>query len=187
MSDTTAPADLFETDETLLDITPAQAALHGELAHLTRMSRAHAPADVILEVERVTRAYRETLTPAAAPMPVSGLLGDVLTDVAHRYETRQATGHDVMGHSTGYSHLDNLLGGLEPGRISIMLAAPGAGKTTFSNQMAYTLAANGVPVLYCSYENAPADLAMKQLARIAGKSPAMIRRGNVAPADLEGA
>lgn len=187
MSEHAGDTDLFETDETLLGLTPEQAALHGRLAHLTRMSRAHDPATVIDALGELHRAYRETLAPATAPTPVADLLGSILADVADRYETRRATGRDVMGHSTGYSHLDNLLGGLEPGRISILLAAPGAGKTTLSNQLAYTLAANGVPVLYCSYENAPADLTMKQLARIAGKNPKQIRRGNVSPHELEGA
>lgn len=187
MSKHAGDTPLFETAETLLGLTPEQARLFDELARLARMSRAHDPAAVIDALGELYRAYRETLAPATAPMPVADLLGGILADVADRYETRRATGRDVMGHSTGYSHLDNLLGGLEPGRISILLAAPGAGKTTLSNQLAYTLAANGVPVLYCSYENAPADLTLKQLARIAGKNPKQIRRGNVPPHELEGA
>lgn len=187
---TTPPIDhepLFETPESLLELTPEQAALHGELAHLTRMSRNTNPTAVIEALGALHAAYRETLTPADPPTPITALLGGVLDDVAHRYETRQATGLPVMGHRTGFDHLDNLLGGLEPGRISILLAAPGAGKTTLSNQMAYTLAANGVPVLYCSYENAPTDLTLKQLARIAGKNPGIIKRGGVAPHELEAA
>lgn len=187
MSEHAGATDLFETPETLFDLTPEQAALFEDLTRLARMSRAHDPAAVIEALGALHAAYRETLAPATAPTPVADLLGGILADVADRYETRRATGRDVMGHSTGYSHLDNLLGGLEPGRISILLAAPGAGKTTLSNQLAYTLAANGVPVLYCSYENAPADLTLKQLARIAGKNPKQIRRGNVPPHDLEGA
>lgn len=178
---------LFETAETLLELTPEQARLFDDLARLARMSRAHDPAQVIEALGALHAAYRETVAPADPPAPITDLLGGVLADVAHRYETRKATGRDVMGHGTGYDHLDNLLGGLEPGRISILLAAPGAGKTTLSNQLAYTLAANSVPVLYCSYENAPADLAMKQIARIAGKAPGMIRRGLVPPSELEGA
>lgn len=186
---TPPPGDesLFETPESLLNITPEQAALHDELAHLTRMSRSQEPAAVIDALGVLHSEYRQSITPADPPTPITDLLGGVLDDVAHRYQVKRETGRPYMGHSTGYPQLDSKIGGLEPGRITMMMAEPGAGKTTFSNQMAYTLAANGVPVLYCSYENSPADLTMKQLARIAGKNPGMIQQGNVAPADLEGA
>lgn len=178
---------LFETPETLLGVTPEQAEIHERAAHIARLALTHEPAAVVEALGALHSESRAQLTPADPPVPITDLLGGVLDDVAHRYQVRQETGQPVMGHSTGITHLDNLLGGLEPGRISILLAAPGAGKTTFSNQMAYTLAANGVPVLYVSYENAPADLTLKQLARIAGKSPKMIRRGNVPPGDLQAA
>ena len=178
---------LFETPETLLELTPEQAALFDRLASLARMSRSSEPGTVIEALGALHSEYRETLTPADPPTPITDLLAGVLDDVQHRYETRQSTGQPYMGHRTGFDHLDNLIGGLEPGRISVLLAAPGAGKTTLSNQMAYTLAANGVPVLYCSYENAPANLTLKQLARIAGKSPSNITRGGVSPHELKGA
>lgn len=186
---TPPPGDesLFETPESLLELTPEQAALFDRLAHITRMSRSSEPAAVIDALGVLQAEYRQTITPADPPTPITDLLGGVLDDVAHRYQVRQETGRPYMGHRTGYPQLDSKLGGLEPGRITLMMAEPGAGKTTFSNQMAYTLAANGVPVLYVSYENSAADLTLKQLARIAGKSPRMIQQGNVAPADLQGA
>lgn len=191
MTEHTAPPagdeSLFETPETLLELTPEQAALFDRLAHITRMSRSNEPAAVIEALEALRAEYRQTITPADPPTPITDLLGGVLDDVAHRYQVKQETGRPVMGHSTGFDKLDNLLGGLEPGRITLMMAEPGAGKTTFSNQMTYTLAASGVPVLYVSYENSPADLTLKQLARIAGKSPRLIQRGSVSPSDLEGA
>lgn len=178
---------LFETPESLLEMTPEQAALFDRLAHITRMSRSSEPQDVIDALAALQSEYRQSLTPAEPPASITDLLASVLDDVQHRYETRQATGVPYMGHSTGITKLDNLLGGLEPGRITMMMAEPGAGKTTFTNQMAYTLAANGVPVLYCSYENAPADLTLKQLTRIAGKSVYLVQRGNVDPHELEAA
>ncbi|HEV2121350.1 MAG TPA: DnaB-like helicase C-terminal domain-containing protein [Chloroflexota bacterium] len=61
----------------------------------------------------------------------------------------ERTGSTIMGHATGLSRLDDLLGGLEPGRVTILQAAPGTGKTVLSNQIAYHVAAHaGAPVLY---------------------------------------
>lgn len=138
--------------------------------------------DALAETVRVERARRvtsEPLTPAAL------LLRGVFTDIHERYTRRQETGQDAIGHSSGFTRFDRILGGLDRGRMSVLLAAPGAGKTTLSNQIAYTVAASGAPVVYLTFENAPDDLVLKQIARIAGKGSSNIRRGQVPPADLQ--
>lgn len=117
------------------------------------------------------------LLPAGSPE----VLRDVAADILNRRDLYLKTGSAIRGHYTGFPKLDDHLGGLEPGRVTILQAEPGAGKTTLSNQVAYTLACAGVPVLYVSFENEPADLIRKQIARIADKNPRFLDRGTIDP------
>jgi replicative DNA helicase len=72
---------------------------------------------------------------------------------------------------TSLSELDKILGGgLEPQRLMVLLGAPGGGKTTLANQIAYSAAMASRPVLFVSSEEPPFSLLSKTLARI-GKIP----------------
>lgn len=165
-------------------ITPEQQALYECLAALARRSRVEAPGDIVAAMAATVAGYRQD---SAQPHTVSSFAAmgpDIFADITRRWQQQLDTGRPCMGHSTGFPRLDDLLGGLEPGRITLLLAGPGTGKTAFSNQLAYTLAASGVPVLYCSYENAALDLGLKQVARLSGKRLSDIKRGYVSPDDL---
>jgi replicative DNA helicase len=140
--------------------------------------------DALSDFTRTQRAQIAALEPLT---PASSLLGSVFDDIQTRYDHRQATGKDAIGHTTGFPRLDTILGGLDRGRLSVLLAPPGAGKTTLSNQLAAHVAATGAPVLYVSFENSTEDLILKQLARIAGKNAQDIRRGRIDPETLKAA
>jgi replicative DNA helicase len=72
---------------------------------------------------------------------------------------------------TSLSELDQILnGGLEPQRMMVIVGGPGGGKTTLANQIAYSAAMAGRPVLFVSSEEPPFSLLSKTLARI-GKIP----------------
>jgi replicative DNA helicase len=177
----------WETPETLFADDPDRAAGLEEIAAVMR-GAAERPwldtVDALADMVREERARRTACEPLA---PASFLLRAVFADIHDRYTRRQETGQDAIGHGTGFPRLDRILGGLDRGRMSVLLAAPGAGKTTFSNQVAYTVAAAGAPVVYVSFENSPDDLVLKQVARIAGKNASEIRRGMVSPASLQAA
>jgi replicative DNA helicase len=116
--------------------------------------------------------------------PAPSQLADVLAEITRRHAHFTETGEPYMGHRTGFPRLDDLLGGLDRNRVTVLLASPAAGKTTLSNQLAWTVASAGAPVLYVTYENQPSDLIQKTLARLAGVNPSFIDRGRIAPADL---
>ena len=137
--------------------------------------------DAIREFERTERARLAQLEPIG---PAASYTAGVLADIVTRFEHRQKTGEDAIGHKTGFPRLDRILGGLDKGRLTVLLAAPGAGKTTLSNQLAAHVAANGAPVLYVTFENSREDLIAKQIARLAGKSAGDVRRGAIDPAAL---
>jgi len=132
-------------------------------------------------VRELTEAATEPAPLAAAPSFLAAVLADVEKRAAHF----EQTGSTIMGHATGFPRLDDLLGGLEPGRVTILQAAPGTGKTTLANQIAYHVAAHaGAPVLYVSFENAPQDLVLKTLCRLAGVSITQVSKGLIQPEKL---
>lgn len=90
--------------------------------------------------------------------PISASLPELITKIH--------TAKDMKDISTGFPSLDDLLGGgLQP-QLYILGALSSLGKTTFVLQIADTLSANGMDVLYFALEMAPEDLAMKSLSRL---------------------
>jgi replicative DNA helicase len=70
---------------------------------------------------------------------------------------------------TGMDDLDTVLGGgFQPGRLMVLLGAPGSGKTTLANQIAEEIANDGRPVVYVTSEDPPEVLLAKTLARLGG-------------------
>lgn len=175
----------WETPEDIFSDDPERAAKLDAFAGVMRGASSRPWPETLDALGAFLRAEREAAAALQPLTPAASLLGAVFDDIAERYERRQRTGTDAIGHSTGFPRLDTILGGLDRGRMSIMLAAPGAGKTTFSNQLAYTIALSGSPVVYVSFENSADDLTLKQIARLAGKSANDIRRGKVPPTSLQ--
>jgi replicative DNA helicase len=168
--------------------TPEKQALYDLLRDVNAQLGGDDTAAAILS--ELSTAVRELTEAATEPAPLAAaptFLAAVLADVEKRVTHFEQTGSTIMGHSTGLARLDDLLGGLEPGRVTILQAAPGTGKTTLSNQIAYNVASHGAPVLYISFENAPQDLTLKTLCRLAGVSVSQASKGLIQSAKLEGA
>jgi len=101
------------------------------------------------------------------------------------YETRRAAAArngGVVGVRSGLGHLDEVLNGFEAGKLYILAAMPGAGKTTLALQMAATVAQAGRPVLYLSLENDATDLARKTACRLGNVSYSAALKGKLLPA-----
>ena len=175
---------IWDTPEDLFTDDLARAAFLAKFADTMRGAGGRPIAqtlDAVREFERTERARLAQFEPIA---PAAYYTADVLADIAARFEHRQETGEDAIGHKTGFPRLDRILGGLDKQRMTVLLAAPGAGKTTLSNQLAAHVAAHGAPVLYVTFENSREDLIGKQIARLAGKSAGDVRRGAIDPAAL---
>jgi len=141
-------------------------------------------AEALAAFEAATARARQVGTPTGdALIATSDLLAGIIEGVRQRYEQRLATGSDIMGIPSGFSRLDHLLNGLEPGLL-VLGGQPGMGKTTLANQIAANVAEAGVPVLYVSYENSRENLILKQLCRLAGISETDARRGTADPVAL---
>ena len=76
-------------------------------------------------------------------------------------------GRNWLGLDCGFRHLNEVLNGLMEGVI-ILTGAPSCGKTTLAKQIAdHVAAAEGVPVLFWSFEQSKEELRIKSLARLA--------------------
>jgi replicative DNA helicase len=111
----------------------------------------------------------------------SAALSRILSFAAERRRKYEETGRPVMGISTGFARLDDLLGGLNPG-LYLLGGGPGAGKTSFSLQLTVEACEQGFPVFYVTYENSRDSLILKAVCARAGVGPRCIERG-IAHAD----
>lgn len=80
---------------------------------------------------------------------------------------------------TGVGNLDNLLGGLERKKISVLAARPSVGKTTFAWQVARSASLLGARVLFLSLEVSGVSLWRKAAFGIAEVSAAAVQNGKI--------
>lgn len=88
---------------------------------------------------------------------ITELLGDLYDAIFTKPENEWAL-------KTGISGLDDLLDGLRPGRMYVVGARPGTGKTVLGLHVALRCAIAGKPVLYVNREMEKMDLLKRQLA-----------------------
>lgn len=78
--------------------------------------------------------------------------------------------HDVPLAHLSLPSLDEIMGGVKPGRVVILCGEPGSGKTTLLNQITDDLARQGHIILYFSYEIAEHQLMAKSISRLSNRA-----------------
>ena len=135
-------------------------------------------AEVLTEAEEaIARAQAAIRATQAGKLTwAAELVGDVLKDAEERARQREETGKAVLGLSTGIQRLDNIISGLNAG-LYLLAAGPGVGKTTLALQVAATVARQGAPVVYLTFENSPQNMVMKSVCAWGGINTKDITRG----------
>jgi replicative DNA helicase len=116
----------------------------------------HTPEDI----ENILTAYKERITDKRTEIKTFGELIPLLDE------------KDAVTYPTGFKPLDKCLkGGYEKGRLYIVAARPGVGKTTMLENMAYNAATSGLKTCFVTLEMTCAQV-MRDLTRRAciGKS-----------------
>lgn len=83
------------------------------------------------------------------------------------------------GLRTGLADLDERLGGLEPGTLTVVGARPSMGKTALAVAMARHAAANGTGVLFFSLEMDAAQIGRRAVCQISGIPLEAVRNGRL--------
>jgi replicative DNA helicase len=110
------------------------------------------------------------------PMP------PLLTQVVERIETLYARGNvsEVTGTATGFTELDRMTSGLQPGDLVIVAGRPSMGKTAFSINIAENVALDSkLPVAIFSMEMGGAQLAMRMLGSVGNLNQHDLRTGRL--------
>ena len=99
-------------------------------------------------------------------------------------EEIEERGQSVTGTPTGYTDLDALLAGLQPGALVVLGARPGMGKTAFALGIAQHAAVReGLPVLFFSLEMAHLEVTQRLIASEARVDSSRMRTGKLTNKD----
>jgi replicative DNA helicase len=157
-------------DETKAALWRGLDAVQANTAAAIRRARAALQAgklDALGDPDELAREGRRALEKLASMAAGGGAEATAATqaELAEAYWQRIAEQREAA--PTGFPLLDKALGGgLQAGRLMILLGAPGKGKTTFANQVSEHVASAGRPVLYITMEDPAWALLAKTIARV---------------------
>lgn len=134
--------------------------------------------EVVAEAERRIFAVRE----AQAADSLTTMQSALVEVLDHLDELAERKGH--IGVPTGFWKLDDLIGGLYPGELTILAARPSIGKTALAtNIVAYVAIESKIPTLFVSLEMSRRELAQRMLAGRCGIDGNRFRNGDLSPDD----
>ena len=111
-------------------------------------------------------------------MEIKPVLAKVFERIDHLYHRDNPS--DVTGVPTGYTKLDQMTSGLQPGDLVIIAGRPSMGKTALALNIAEHVAVdNGLPVAVFSMEMSATQLAMRMLGSIARVDQHKMRTGRL--------
>lgn len=121
------------------------------------------------DVSKTVRWLRDQLSAIESMVDAQSdfSLGQACDKVIASIETSRSLGKS-HGVPTGVDWFDNSHGGLQPGRLYVIAARPGVGKTSLAQQMGEEIAANGEGVFMVSLEMSDEELAGRFLSRKTG-------------------
>ncbi len=111
-----------------------------------------------------------------ALVPISQLLGEVMARIDELHRNPSA----VTGVATGFTDLDDMTAGLQPGDLIIVAGRPSMGKTAFSLNMAENVAVvDKLPTLIFSMEMGGTQIAQRLLGSVSKVDAHKLRTGQV--------
>jgi replicative DNA helicase len=107
--------------------------------------------------------------------PVRSLLKDAFDSIDRLYQLHGG----LSGLTSGFSDIDAMTAGFQPGNFIIVAARPGMGKTSFALNMAVAAAREGQTVAFFSLEMSNNELIQRLICSEARISMNDMRRGNI--------
>lgn len=108
----------------------------------------------------------------------------VLHEAMERIDARMRGEYTQGGVETGFTDLDEMMGGLHAGELIVLAARPSMGKTAFAMNIAeYVSVVTRVPVLFISLEMGAIELADRLLCSYARVNGHQLRNGTISKED----
>lgn len=142
-----------------------------DLAHepaLDQETRMATAMQEVMSLGEVAKTGREAKT-----------LNQVILSALEAIDARIKNPGMVSGVSTGFTQLDDLLCGLQPGDLIIVAGRPSMGKTTLAQNVAENAVTDGKAVYFASLEMTSAQLGERILARFGNVPTQPMRKGQL--------
>jgi len=97
----------------------------------------------------------------------------------------QAESHQIVGLETGFTELDRLLGGLQPGQLITLASRPGVGKSALSLNICQAVGEAGKVAAIFSLEMSKEELMLRYLASAGQANARRMMRGTLPEADMQ--
>jgi len=141
-----------------------------------------APADIKIAIDKAEQIVfdigDEQITDSLQKL--HDLTGVLIPILESRYDSKS----EITGVRSGYTKLDKLLSGFQPGTLNIVGARPAMGKSAFALGMAVTAArTTNQPVLFFSLEMSNTELTQRILSAEAQVDSERLRTGQLEDAD----
>jgi replicative DNA helicase len=153
----------------------------GEVAASAYESEGRTATELVDEAERrVFEIAEQGRRTGSGFVPIRDVLGATIDrlDMLHQNQGQ------ITGVSTGYSDLDRMTAGLQPGDLIVVAGRPSMGKTTFALNIAENAAISGnTPVAVFSMEMSREQLSMRMISSLGRVDQSHLRTGNFGDED----
>jgi len=112
----------------------------------------------------VRQQFGAMTSPRGVTTPTADAFADAMRDLAHE----SSLGGLVPGCTTGLRELDTTLDGFVAGRLIVLAARPGCGKTAFATYAAHNVSDGGDPVLFVTLEQPIKQIQRRRIALTLG-------------------
>jgi replicative DNA helicase len=136
--------------------------------------------DLVETLKTEAGAVLESANFSASPYRA---LGDMFADYMPKLDERQAN-HEPRGVPSGVGFLDNFLHGFEPGRLYVLAARPGVGKSALGLQVALNVSAYK-PAAFFNFEMSAEETTERALAHLSGVKSIKMKLGKLDDEDYQ--
>lgn len=136
-------------------------------------------------LDRVLDAARETILTVRGPQDEGAVSMAAVAQQSITLLSDLIEGEGRPGLATGIEPLDRLTLGWQPGWLVLLAARPSMGKSALAHQIAREVARRSGPVLIVSAEMSQEEIYLRLLALESGVSSFRLRRGGLAPGEVQ--
>ena len=138
-------------------------------------------------IEQFRQRVRESRFGFGRPSlgPTTRLINGYAADLLDQLHRIASGDHRPLGVTTGFSALDDLLGGgLRPGTLTVVASRPGAGRSTLVlNMLCHAALTNGVPSCLFTFQGSAQDVLLRVLSAETGIKFTDLRRSQMTDLD----